>query len=122
MNRNRLSIKILALVFHSLAFSIIVFGSIINFHQNKIWGKPLIPQFVGIKRDADKSAKLIPLAKVLAKVTLPGKAPVELGTVPACSSCISGLPSLLTFSSGISPSSCDPDPVRETGLRGPPQA
>jgi len=55
----RTSIKILTILFHSLAISIIVFGSIINFHQYKIWGKPLIPQFVGIKRDVDKACKLL---------------------------------------------------------------
>ncbi len=59
MSGNRKLIKILSVLFHSLAIAIIVFGSIINFHQYKIWGKPLIPQFVGIKRDADKASILL---------------------------------------------------------------
>jgi len=59
MSRSRLNIKIPSILFHSLAIAIIVFGSLINFHQYKIWGKPLIPQFVGIKRDADKATKIL---------------------------------------------------------------
>lgn len=59
MSGNRIHIKILSILFHSLAIAIIVFGSIINFHQYKIWGKPLIPQFVGIKRDVDKATKVL---------------------------------------------------------------
>jgi len=54
---SRKHILLLSILFHSLAVCIIVFGSIINFHQYKIWGKPLIPQFVGIKRDIDKATK-----------------------------------------------------------------
>jgi hypothetical protein len=56
---SRKQIKMLSILFHSLAICIIVFGSIINFHQYKIWGKPLIPQFVGIKRDIDKATKAL---------------------------------------------------------------
>jgi hypothetical protein len=41
----------------AFAVAIICLGSLINFHQYKIWGKPLIPQFVGIKRDVDESGK-----------------------------------------------------------------
>ncbi len=55
---SRRNVKILSILFHSLAVAIIVFGSIINFHQYKIWGKPLIPQFVGLKHDVDKASKI----------------------------------------------------------------
>jgi hypothetical protein len=45
------------LCFQAMAVSIICLGSLINFHQYKIWGKPLIPTFVGYKRDVEKYAK-----------------------------------------------------------------
>ncbi|MEI7983148.1 MAG: hypothetical protein WCI71_15975, partial [Bacteroidota bacterium] len=47
------------LVFQILAVAIICVGSLINFHQYKIWGKPLLPQFVGYKREIEKSVKVI---------------------------------------------------------------
>ena len=51
--------KFFSILFHSLAIAIIVFGSLINFHQYKIWGKPLIPQFIGLKNDGDKAGKIL---------------------------------------------------------------
>jgi hypothetical protein len=47
----------------AIAVAIICLGSLINFHQYKIWGKPLIPQFVGIKRDVEKSGKTLLITK-----------------------------------------------------------
>ncbi|MEI6884333.1 MAG: hypothetical protein WCO02_07590 [Bacteroidota bacterium] len=70
MNVSHRNIKILSVLFHSLAISIIVFGSIINFHQYKIWGKPLIPQFVGIKRDGDKATKILSAGNLGLKTVL----------------------------------------------------
>jgi len=86
MSGNRKYIKILSILFHSLAISIIVFGSIINFHQYKIWGKPLIPQFVGIKRDGDKAVKILSSGNFILKNNFapkfspqsPGILPVEI--------------------------------------------
>jgi len=86
MSGIRKNIKIVSILFHCLAISIIVFGSIINFHQYKIWGKPLIPQFVGIKRDADKAAKVMPDGSLVQKHIItqkfstlsPGLLPVEI--------------------------------------------
>lgn len=60
MKFSRKHIMVISAVFFSLSVSIIVFGSIINFHQYKIWGKPLIPQFVGLKHEGKKIAKLLP--------------------------------------------------------------
>mgnify|MGYP001766754742 CR=1 FL=1 len=34
-----------------IAAAILSIGSLVNFHQYKIWGKPLLQEFVGIKRD-----------------------------------------------------------------------
>jgi hypothetical protein len=48
-----------------MAVAIICFGSLINFHQYKIWGKPLIPNFVGYKRDIEKYTKTISFSKLL---------------------------------------------------------
>jgi len=70
VNVSHRNIKILSVLFHSLAISIIVFGSIINFHQYKIWGKPLIPQFVGIKRDGDKATKILSAGNLGLKTVL----------------------------------------------------
>jgi hypothetical protein len=53
MIRNSRSHIFFSLFFQALAVAIISVGSLINFHQYKIWDKPLIPQFVGIKREAD---------------------------------------------------------------------
>ena len=33
----------------------IMIGSLVNFHQHKIWGKPLLPQFMTTKRDKEDS-------------------------------------------------------------------
>lgn len=59
MIRHGRSMKISYIFATALAVAIICLGSLINFHQYKIWGKPLIPQFVGIKRDIDKSGKTL---------------------------------------------------------------
>jgi hypothetical protein len=47
-----------------LAVAIICLGSLINFHQYKIWGKPLIPNFVGYKRDIEKYTKTVSFSKL----------------------------------------------------------
>lgn len=47
-----------------MAVAIMCLGSLINFHQYKIWGKPLIPNFVCIKRDAGKDCKVVSFSKV----------------------------------------------------------
>lgn len=46
-----------------IAVAILSVGSLINFHQYKIWHKPLIPKLVAYKRDNEKLAKVIFLAK-----------------------------------------------------------
>jgi hypothetical protein len=33
----------------------IMIGSLVNFHQHKIWGKPLLPELVFNKRDKEKN-------------------------------------------------------------------
>lgn len=43
----------------AVAVAIICFGSLINFHQYKIWGKPLIPSFIGYKRDVEKYSRAV---------------------------------------------------------------
>jgi hypothetical protein len=63
MIRHRRKIKFSYIFATAIAVAIICLGSLINFHQYKIWGKPLIPQFVGIKRDAEKSGKTFLIAK-----------------------------------------------------------
>ncbi|MCX6285769.1 MAG: hypothetical protein NTY96_01470 [Bacteroidetes bacterium] len=73
MSSSQRNIKILSILFHSLAIAVIVFGSIINFHQYKIWGKPLIPQFVGIKRDVEKATKILPNGNLVLKNNLTQK-------------------------------------------------
>jgi len=50
--------------FQAIAVAIICFGSLINFHQYKIWGKPLIPNFVGYKRDIEKYSKTLSFSKL----------------------------------------------------------
>ena len=58
------------LLFHLLmgiAVAIMSVGSLINFHQYKIWHKPLIPKLIAYKRDHEDLAKIISLAKDLQK-------------------------------------------------------
>jgi hypothetical protein len=59
----RKSSLVLFLCLQAMAVAIICLGSLINFHQYKIWGKPLIPNFVGYKRDIEKYAKTLSLSK-----------------------------------------------------------
>ena len=59
-HRNRI---LLLFCLQAMAVAIICFGSLINFHQYKIWGKPLIPNFVGYKRDAEKYLKTASFSK-----------------------------------------------------------
>lgn len=62
IRRHRNSV-ILFLCFQAMAVAIICLGSLINFHQYKIWGKPLIPNFVGYKRDVEKYSKTLSFSK-----------------------------------------------------------
>ena len=55
---SKIGFRFIFLVLIGISTSIITFGSLINFHQYKIWGKPLIPEFVGYKSDHDKSVKV----------------------------------------------------------------
>ncbi len=63
IRRHRNSI-LLFLCFQAMAVAIICLGSLINFHQYKIWGKPLIPNFVGYKRDIEKYSKTLSFSKL----------------------------------------------------------
>lgn len=63
IRRHRNSIAFF-LCFQAMAVAIICLGSLINFHQYKIWGKPLIPNFVGYKRDIEKYSKTLSFYKV----------------------------------------------------------
>jgi hypothetical protein len=63
MTRRRYS-KFLFLILQAMAVAIICLGSLINFHQYKIWGKPLIPNFVGYKRDIEKYSKALSFSKL----------------------------------------------------------
>ncbi len=63
MNGRRKTSLIIFLCFQALAVTIICCGSLINFHQYKIWGKPLIPNFVGYKRDIEKYSKTLSFSK-----------------------------------------------------------
>jgi len=63
MTRNLRSIKSLFLFAAIIAVGLIVLGSLINFHQNKIWGKPLLSQMVAIKRDSEDLAKVFQASK-----------------------------------------------------------
>ena len=64
MIHRRRSNIVLFLCLQAMAVAIICLGSLINFHQYKIWGKPLIPNFVGYKRDIEKYAKTVSFAKL----------------------------------------------------------
>jgi len=63
MIRRHHNTKFLFLFLQAIAVAIICLGSLINFHQYKIWGKPLIPNFVGYKRDIEKYSKVASFSK-----------------------------------------------------------
>jgi hypothetical protein len=63
MIRRRHNTRFVFILFQVAAVAIICFGSLINFHQYKIWGKPLIPSFVGYKRDIEKYSKVLSFSK-----------------------------------------------------------
>jgi hypothetical protein len=41
----------------------IYIGSLVNFHQHKIWGRPLLPQLLYAKRDKEQSVDFTKLLK-----------------------------------------------------------
>jgi hypothetical protein len=49
------TIKNTFLIFWATAVLFICIGSLVNFHQHKIWGKALLPQLLYTKRDKEKS-------------------------------------------------------------------
>lgn len=55
---------ILPILLQVVAVAIITLGSLINFHQYKIWGKPLIPNFIGYKRDVEKNTRTFACEKM----------------------------------------------------------
>jgi hypothetical protein len=61
----RLSGKILKsfLFLWAAAILWIYIGSLINFHQHKIWGRPLLPQLIYAKRDKEQSVEYNNLLK-----------------------------------------------------------
>ena len=63
MIRRHPNIKFAYIFLQVTAVAIICLGSLINFHQYKIWGKPLIPTFVGYKRDIEKYSKVLSFSK-----------------------------------------------------------
>ena len=46
-------------------------GSLINFHQNRIWHKPLLPEFVAYKRDKEKTLDHASLENIFHPSPLP---------------------------------------------------
>jgi hypothetical protein len=48
----------------AIAVCLLCTGSLINFHQHKIWGFPLVPQLIAHKKDIEKTQTDIVLAKI----------------------------------------------------------
>lgn len=122
MASGRQTTKYLYIFATALAVAIITLGSLINFHQYKIWGKPLIPQFVGIKRDLDKSEKVFYAGKDI-KNSSASNHPVFQdnllsGVACICYHCGNGIYLYADLSHAL-PSYM---PAGQTALRGPPQA
>jgi hypothetical protein len=46
-------------------------GSLINFHQNRIWHKPLLPEFIAYKRDKEKTLDHASLQNIFHPSPLP---------------------------------------------------
>ncbi|MEI6456340.1 MAG: hypothetical protein WCO93_08625 [bacterium] len=111
------------LLFHLLmgiAVAIMSVGSLINFHQYKIWHKPLIPKLVAYKRDHEDLSKVISLEKNIQKDHLVQKINGDTGFALMSESSLSSShtdyspvynAALSAFSARLLPS---------TGLRAPP--
>ncbi len=122
MIRHRRKIKISYIFATAVAVAIICLGSLINFHQYKIWGKPLIPQFVGIKRDAEKSGKTFLITKSDKSNTTIQKYAYSTDLISFVESVRYGCGSgtfILTEQTQINPCSI---PAGSVGLRAPPLA
>ena len=48
----------------ALAVAMICFGSLINFHQYRIWHQPLLPKIIACKKDVELTQTDIVLAKL----------------------------------------------------------
>ena len=61
----KLTGKIYNLVLSLWAVAIlwICIGTLVNFHQHKIWGKPLLPELLYAKRDKEQTVDLVKLIK-----------------------------------------------------------
>jgi len=106
----------------TVAAAILCFGSLINFHQYKIWGKPLIPTFVGYKRDVEKNIRTVAHApysgddlSLLTGFAADDAARQDNSRVPEC-----GLRILFPDSQPVALQ--DLCPANVNGLRGPPLA
>jgi hypothetical protein len=71
LSRSNIKYKLFILSWALAAFWLSA-GSLVNFHQWKIWGKPLLPQAVMSKREQELSAKTLDILKH-AKDYDPGK-------------------------------------------------
>jgi hypothetical protein len=60
MVRNKIIRRILLFFWAAILMHVAV-GSLINFHQHKIWHKELLPQYFVTNRDKDKSLKILNL-------------------------------------------------------------
>ncbi|MCX6243735.1 MAG: hypothetical protein NTU98_03440 [Bacteroidetes bacterium] len=52
----------------AISVAILCIGSLINFHQYRIWHKPLMPEFVATKRESEKSLKTLDLHSFSVKI------------------------------------------------------
>jgi hypothetical protein len=84
LNRSRVTYGIF-LVIWSLAAFWLSTGSLIHFHQWKIYGRPLLSQVVMHKREQEIQAKTLDLLK-LSKAADAGKyfSPDQLALLPGC--------------------------------------
>jgi hypothetical protein len=48
----------------AIAVILLCTGSLINFHQHRIWGRPLLPQLIAHKKDVEKTQTDLVLAKI----------------------------------------------------------
>ncbi len=59
MRFRRKSLIFCATFMIGLAAAVLSVGSLVNFHQYKIWGKPLLQEMIGYKRDNESAVKSI---------------------------------------------------------------
>jgi hypothetical protein len=97
-------------------------GLLVNFHQHKIWGKELIPQFVFYKRGVDKPFKSWDLSKKARDNSGESFDHFDFTFIQAGDATVLQYASLSSLLPCVTSPLITPHPYSSVGLRAPPIA